>query len=100
MIIPSVDFWEREEFLAARKEQLAFAKKNSSKAVIFIDTGDDVICDTCNAEILDQMINLVEFGRRVNCDACYQKYYAKEPVKYRTLRADGGLGQYVTVEEK
>lgn len=94
--IPSVDEWVRSEFLEARKRQLQSPPKVppgfEGADVIVMDAGDDVICDTCNAEINDPTVLLVEYGRRVACSACYRKNYFDQPLRYRYLNEDGSLG--------
>lgn len=104
--IPSVDFWTRKEFLEARKAQMASEQNMrppgwEDAELIIVDAGDDVICDGCGAEIPDnaELINLVEFGKRVQCDGCYQRWYASQPVKYRRLNLDGSLGPYIEGDE-
>lgn len=85
--IPSTAFWLRSEFLRARALQTETAKRDAGPDDIVIDCGDDVICDNCNADIPDdpELINVVEFGRRVVCDPCFQRLYARDEVTYRTI---------------
>ncbi len=99
--IPSQDIWLREEFCAARHRQMEQQKKLDSQQgveAIYMEPGyDEVICDYCNADIEGQLIRLVEFGRKAVCGHCYNKYYANEPNKFRKLREDGSLGEYLEV---
>ncbi len=102
-MVPSVDFWFRAEFLAARKAQTEFAKQQAEGKpnVHIVDSGDDIVCDTCSNVVDDngELINLVGFGRRVVCDSCYQRNHAKEPIKYRVMNEDGSLGEYIKLED-
>jgi hypothetical protein len=60
-----------------------------------MDPGDDIICDSCNAEILDPTILLVDWGKRVMCGPCYRQWYALEKIQYRRLKPDGTLSGVV-----
>ncbi len=106
-LIPSIDFWFRQEFLDARDKQMAAQimadmANPPTETVHYIDGGDDVVCDNCNSDIPDdgELLNLVEFGRRVVCDKCYQRWYASEDVTYRVLNPDGTLGHEVKKEDE
>jgi formylmethanofuran dehydrogenase subunit E len=48
----------REDFLNWRKGTIEEAKKNPD--VIVADPEDDIICDSCNAEITDKRVLLTE----------------------------------------
>lgn len=107
-IVPSKDFWSRDEFLAARKKQMEAHAKGETDCIckdpdspffgaeeIVMDPGDEIICDSCNANIDTPVITLVQFGRRAVCDECYKRWYKDEPLEYRELKADGSLGEIV-----
>lgn len=101
MIVPSTDVWARGEFLVARLMQMR-AQKAADKAagltnVEYIEPDEDVLCDVCNDEILDEQIRLVEFGRRAVCVKCFNIWYAHEPLRHREVRPDGSLGEYVKI---
>lgn len=98
--IPSVDEWLRSEFLEARKAQMDAQKamdqqSGISGSVHYVDCGDDIVCDNCNAIIDDPTILLVHFGRRVACKDCYRRWHAHEPIVWRRLRRDGSIGEVV-----
>lgn len=100
-LIPSVDTWPRGQFTIARLAQMEAQKsadqKSGSQNVIYSNIEfDEILCDTCNAEIHTVTIILVEFGSRVNCQDCYLKWYAKQPIKWRRMNEDGTLGGYVS----
>ena len=100
LTVPSVDTWSREDFLRARKGQMEAQRKadqeNPPNAnVHYMDGGDVILCDSCNVDIPWDAIILVDFGRRVACPDCYNKWYANKPVTYRALNQDGTLGRYV-----
>ena len=100
-LIPNKAFWGRAEFLQARQLQYEAAIKRPTEPGEYImEPDEDVICDWCNALIEDPMINLVDFGSRAVCDVCYQKHYAKEPMKYRVMNPDGTLGNIVQSNEE
>ena len=92
--VPETSLWSRTEFLRARESQVkACAKEYGEEHVI--DPGDEIICDLCNALIEDDLVALVAFGNRAYCGACYQKYYAGKPRKFRHLLPDGTLGPII-----
>lgn len=72
--------------------------KNPSE--IIIESGDDILCDNCNDAIDTPFIHLVEFGRRVVCQACWESWYKAEAVVYRHLNADGTLGNIIRSENE
>lgn len=99
-LIPSTDEWPRDQFLKARdKQMLAQAIADSISPpdanVIHIESGDEILCDNCNVEIEDPTVLLVEYGRRVNCKECFNRWYSNEPLTYKELREDGSLGRTV-----
>lgn len=91
MQIPSKAFWDWKEFVASRFAQHVAAKKhleaNPNPAMILVEPDFDVLCDFCAVDIPNdgQLVNLVDYGRRVVCDGCYQKHYAKEEIVYKTI---------------
>lgn len=102
--IPSVDFWFRGEFLKARKAQVEAQKKRDAEAKIesiVIDADDLIFCDLCDIEIENdgELINLVDFGKKVVCDKCYQEVYSLSPITRRKLNEDGSLGPWVKMED-
>jgi len=103
-VIPSTSLWSREDFLSARDQQIKstqsfYADKGKPDYVHIMDPGNEILCDVCNSEICTAHVRLVEFGNRVNCDECFEKWYGKQPVKYRQLNEDGSLGKYVGEDE-
>lgn len=92
MKIPNIDFWSYDEFIQARRRQFEASKENppiwkKGFEIIHLDPGDKINCDSCNAEIIksNELINLVEFGKRVVCDICYQKNYAHLEIQYKEV---------------
>lgn len=104
-LIPSVDKWRREEFLHARAIQTAACKAAWEKAgspsnQIIVDVGDKIICDQCGADVGTDFVRIVDFGRRLACELCFEKHYAKAKVFFRIMRKDGTLGAYVSSHGK
>ncbi len=105
-MVPSIDEWTREEFLAARAAQHSCPGLNHIEELLMsagqpyevhtINPGNLIVCDGCNCKIETPTILLVEFGRKVNCAACFLEYHANEPVVWRRLRPDGSIGDVVS----
>lgn len=67
----------RDEFLKARREEKeAFEKyrarfsKKEQEAMHYVDAGDEVVCDSCNALITDDPITLNDEGNYALCEMC------------------------------
>lgn len=77
MNIPEHELWTRTEFLDARKRQTEAFKNQPREEfwgeVIVVDAGEEIICDTCNDLIETPYVHLVDYGKRVNCDRCYER---------------------------
>lgn len=95
-LVPSIDTWMRRDFLAARAAQMDAQKAADAKAgvkgVHYMDGGDDVVCDGCNAEIDTEVIIMVNWGRRVACLDCFNKWHRGDRITFREIREDGSLG--------
>lgn len=96
-LVPSQDVWERSEFLSARRAQarqpLELPNWMKGAEVTVVEMGSTILCDGCAAEILEQKILLVQFGRKVMCSPCYQQFYKNEPIEYRRILPNGTLGE-------
>lgn len=105
-LVPSQCTWGLEEFIHARYKQFEAAKDQPPHpleevfdTLIVIQPDDEVACDSCNSTIATPQIHMVEFGRRVVCEKCWQAWYQTKKITFRRLKADGSLGEYVKVGE-
>ncbi len=90
MLIPKVSFWTYDEFVDARWAQYQASLGTAHPVVI---PPDGVFCDACNFKIPKngELLNVVDFGRLVVCDACFQRRWARERITYKKMNPDGSL---------
>jgi formylmethanofuran dehydrogenase subunit E len=90
MKIPSKAEWERNEFLDARKRQMANKPKQDdlppgftmNDLIIIEPDENEILCDTCNDLIETPTVHVVNFGRRAVCEMCYTKYFEHAPLEW------------------
>lgn len=90
--VPSVSPWRRGEFLDARKRQMAAAYQAAGPEDIIVDAGDEIVCDSCNANADGPIIFVVDYGSAVACPHCLRRWHSG-PIKYRPMYEDGSLGK-------
>jgi hypothetical protein len=92
MLVPKIAFWKYQEFIDARWAQYQASLRNPSHDRYAIPP-DGIFCDYCNFKIPNngELINVVDFGRIVVCDPCYQRRWATERVTYKKMNPDGSL---------
>ena len=72
-----IQIMTREQFLKYRERQMSEAKLmaevqkivDKEATHIIMDAGDDIICDMCNADVLNPIVHMVD-GRSIFCDVC------------------------------
>lgn len=66
--------YTRTEFLNERKEYMDACKKDYMEManVIFVDAGEDIICDGCNGDIEGDLLHVYD-GELMFCRECREK---------------------------
>lgn len=66
----------REQFLALRRADIARVRQSYGEHAIICDPGDEIICDHCNDEIVEQLVHVDMVASYATCPKCRGEYAA------------------------
>ena len=66
--------YARTLFLTIRRVEIDTMKQLYGDMMIVVDPGDQIICDGCNGEILDDEVIILDSN--AHCDDCRKRYRA------------------------
>ncbi len=81
--------WERDEYLYAKQLADSYNQKQN------VDISVEIGCSFCLKPVTEPEINVVEYGEKIACLACFKARYRNRPQRYRHVPVPPDLNKDV-----